>query len=172
MTKTLSLPTTRPFYLDSAPGPDRGLRVAGQAPPAPSVSGVESAKAGCSKGSRCEAATRARPRRMSHTPQGGAEVANEADGPFSATCLELDELGEHDVRHGADLVEGGGRHGVVEVQEGHRAAAATLPAELHAGDVDAAAPAEGADAADHARDVEVGEHEDPAVRQGLERIAV
>src|SRR5882724_11097802 len=172
MTKTLSLPTTRPFYLDSDPGPDRRLRAAAQAPPAPNVSGVESAKAGCSKGSRCEAATRARPRRMPHTPQGGAEVANEADGPFSATCLELDELGEDDVRHGADLVQGGGRHGVVEVQKGHRAAAATLPAELHAGDVDAVAPAERADAADHARDVEVGEHEDPAVRQGLERIAV
>src|SRR5437870_13427805 len=86
-----------------------------------------------------------------------AEGANEADGPFSPPCLELDELGEDDVRHGADLVEGGGRHGVVEVQEGHRAAAATLPAELHAGDVDAVTPAEGADAADHARDVEVGE---------------
>src|SRR5439155_6075320 len=108
----------RPRSRSPASGPS------GQAPPAPSLRGVESAKAGCSKGSRCEAATRARPRRMPHTPQGGAEVANEADGPFSATCLELDELGEHDVRHGADLVEGGGRHGVVEVQEGHRAAAA------------------------------------------------
>src|SRR5436309_11676219 len=154
MTKTLSLPTTRPFYLDSDPGPDRRPSGCGAGTTRPER------QRGCERESRL----------LKRAQMRG--VANEADGPFSATCLELDELGEHDVRHGADLVEGGGRHGVVEVQEGHRAAAATLPAELHAGDVDAVAPAEGADAADHARDVEVGEHEDPALRQGLERIAV
>src|SRR5262249_1125082 len=109
---------------------------------------------------------------MPHTPQGGAEVANEADGPFSATCLELDELGEHDVRHRSNLLERRRRHGVVEVEEGHRAAAGALPAELHAGNVDAVASAERADAADDTGHVEVREDQDPALRQSLERIAV
>src|SRR5262249_1952893 len=103
---------------------------------------------------------------------GRAEVANEADGPFSATCLELDELGEHDIRHGPNFLERRRRHGVVEVEEGDGAAAGAVPAELHAADVDAVASAERADAADDAGHVEVREDEDPALRQGLERIAV
>src|SRR6185436_3924547 len=70
-------------------------------------------------------------------------------------ALEADQFGQNDVRHGANLLERSRRHGVVEVEEGHRPAAAALAAELHAGDVDAVAPAERADAADHAGHVEV-----------------
>src|SRR5262245_37574987 len=96
MTKTLSLVTTPPFYLDSDPGPAAGAHG---------------------------------PSRL----------------PRRQPALELDELGENDVRHGSNFLERGRRHGVVEVEEGHCAAAAALPAELHAGDVDAVPSAERAD---------------------------
>src|SRR5262245_20358137 len=155
MTKTLSLATTPPFYLVSDLEPDR--------PEFGPQRGTT--HAGSRLGARKQVAEKAQMR-------GGAEVANEADGPFSATCLELDELRQDDVRHAANLIERSRRHGVVEVEEGDRPAAAALAAELHAGDVDAVAPAERTDAADHAGDVEVGEHEDPALRKGLERVAV
>src|SRR2546425_6986641 len=82
--------------------------------------------------------------------------------------LELDELGEDDVGHGADLVECGRVHRIVEVQDRHGAPAAALAAKLHPRDVDPAAAAEGADAADHARHVQVCEDEHPALRQRLE----
>src|SRR2546427_10941608 len=82
--------------------------------------------------------------------------------------LELDQLGEDDVRHRPDLVEHRGGHGVVQVQDGHRAPASPLATELHAGDVDPVPAAERADAADHAGDIEVGEDEHPALGQRLD----
>src|SRR2546426_11231405 len=86
--------------------------------------------------------------------------------------LELDELGEDDVGHRPDLVERRGGHGVVEVQDGDRATAPPLAAELHAGDVDTVPAAERPDAADDAGDIEAGEDEHPALRQRLQRKAV
>src|SRR6266700_3882655 len=91
---------------------------------------------------------------------------------YSDRLLELDELGEDDVGHRPDLVERRGGHGVVEVQDGDRATAPPLAAELHAGDVDTVPAAERPDAADDAGDIEVGEDEHPALRQRLERKAV
>src|SRR6185503_7342014 len=71
--------------------------------------------------------------------------------------LEPDHAGEDDVGHRADLLQRGRRHRIIEVQDRHGAAAAAFAAELHAGDVDVVATAEGADAADDTGNVLVGE---------------
>src|SRR5262249_55609822 len=83
--------------------------------------------------------------------------------------LEFDDFGEDDAWHRPVLVERGRGHRIVEIHHRNRPPAAALTAELHTGDVDPVAPAQGADAADDTRHVEVREHEHPALRHGFER---
>src|SRR5262245_3938837 len=118
MTKTLSLVTTPPFYLDSHPGPAAGAHGPSRLPRRAQMRG---------------GARRPRARRTLCTLSARPRAPTKQVGPSRQPALELDELGEHDVRHGSNLIERGRRHGVVEVEEGQCAAAAALPAELHAG---------------------------------------
>src|SRR5436190_39064 len=60
----------------------------------------------------------------------------------------------------------------LEERRWFRTAPPPLAAELHAGDVDPVPATERADAADDAGDVEIGEDEHPALRQGLDRKAI
>src|SRR5438445_11677085 len=111
---------------------------------------------------------------MTHEDQAkgthGTDIVADYFGP-ALTGLQLHELGEHDVRHGADLVEHRLGHRVVQVEDGDGPPAPALAAELHARDVDVMAAAHGADPAPDARDVQVGGDEHPAVPDRLPRVA-
>src|SRR5664280_1956836 len=71
-------------------------------------------------------------------------------------------LGVHDVRKLAKLRENVLGDGVVHVDERNGGSADLGPAQTKAGDVDPLLPKEGADPADHARNVLVPQHQDAA----------
>src|SRR5260370_3502766 len=101
---------------------------------------------------------------MTHEDQAkgthGTDIVADYFGP-ARTGLQLHELGEHDVRHGADLVEHRLGHRVVQVDDGDRPPAPALAAQLHARDVDVMAAAQGADPAYDSGDRHGGEQEHP-----------
>src|SRR5260370_31908733 len=101
---------------------------------------------------------------MTHEDQAkgthGTDIVADYFGP-ARTGLQLHELGEHDVRHGADLVEHRLGHRVVQVEDGDRPPAPALAAERHARDVDVMASPPRADPATYPGLLQLGHPHHP-----------